>query len=312
MEAVPTVDLTDLDATSRAALDAACRDHGFFLLAGHGLDRLIDETWSHTRCFFESEPALRDSVRRSADSPLGYYDRELTKRLRDHKEVFDFIDPLAEREAEMNRWPDLVGFRPALVRFFDAFAELANQAVDLVCTTAGLSAAVESGYRTDRTSSSVRLNHYTVDDPVPPSQREGLRPLGEVALGHHTDPGVITLLLQDEIGGLQARSGTGDWIDVPPRPGTIVVNLGDVMQVWTNDRYRAAIHRVQPMGVADRYSIPYFGNPEAMSTVQPIEALTDGTARYRPFVWAELMKGRIDDNYADLGADDSQVSDYAI
>lgn len=312
MDAVPTVDISDLTATSRAALDSPCADHGFFLLEGHGLDDLIDATWEETRRFFGSAPALKESVRRSKEMPLGYYDRELTKRLRDHKEVFDFIDPTAEYEAEMNRWPELAGFKQALAAYFEAFAALADQTVDLVCGTLGLDGAVEAGYLTDRTTSAVRLNHYTVDDPVPADQRADLRPLGDVALGHHTDPGVITLLLQDDAGGLQARSGTDGWIDVPPRPGTIVVNLGDVMQVWTNDRYRAAVHRVQPMTETSRYSIPYFGNPRSKCLVEPIEVLAGGPARYRPFEWAELMRGRTDDNYSDLGADDSQVSDYAI
>lgn len=77
-------------------------------------------------------------------------------------------------------------------------------------------------------------------------------------MGHHTDPGVITLLLQDDTGGLQAQARDGSWIDVPPTPGTVVVNLADSVQVWTNDRYRAAVHRVLPMTRRDRTSIPYF------------------------------------------------------
>ena len=143
-------------------------------------------------------------------------------------------------------------------------------------------------------------------------ERDGLAELGPTALGYHTDPGVLTLLLQDAVGGLQADSETHGWIDVPPRPGTVVVNLGDVMQVWSNDRFRAAVHRVLPMTTTTRMSIPYFFNPARDSTIEPIAALAADTPRYRPFTWREFMGARNADNYADEGADDTQVTDFAL
>ena len=133
-----------------------------------------------------------------------------------------------------------------------------------------------------------------------------------MALGHHTDPGVITLLLQDETGGLQTQTRDGRWIDVPPRPGTVVVNLADCVQVWTNDRYRAAVHRVVPMTERSRYSIPFFANPPRECLIEPIGALVEAGAAYRPFTWREFMQGRVDDNYTDLGVDDIQISRYRL
>ena len=102
---------------------------------------------------------------------------------------------------------------------------------------------------------------------------EGLAELGPTALGYHTDPGVLTLLLQDNTGGLQAESTTHGWIDVPPVAGAIVVNLGDAMQVWTNDQYKAAVHRVVPMTESNRYSIPYFSNPPRHAVLEPLAAV---------------------------------------
>ena len=93
MDRVPVVNIAAPSATSLAALDAACRDHGFFLLEGHGLNDLVDRTWDATRWFFSAGPGVKEPIRRTADRALGWYDRELTKRTRDHKEVFDFIDP---------------------------------------------------------------------------------------------------------------------------------------------------------------------------------------------------------------------------
>ena len=93
LPAVPVVDISNPSATSLAALDAACRDHGFFLLAGHGLDALIEHTWRETERFFDADRAVRQAVVRDQANPLGWFDRELTKRRRDQKEVFDFVDP---------------------------------------------------------------------------------------------------------------------------------------------------------------------------------------------------------------------------
>jgi isopenicillin N synthase-like dioxygenase len=313
MDLVPVVDISNPGRTSLAALDTACRDHGFFLLEGHGLDDVIASTFAAARQFFGAAPDIKDAVRRDAVNPLGYNDRELTKRRRDHKEVFDFVDPDNEYSARHNRWPVGVDdFHNAMCTHFRACSDLAGRTAELVLGALGLPPEMVGAHRGERTTSSMRLNHYTLGDPVPAEQRTDLADLGDVALGHHTDTGVLTLLIQDAVGGLQAHSPEHGWIDVEPRPGTIVVNLADCMQVWTNDRYRAAIHRVVPMTTSTRMSVPYFSNPSRDCMVAPIPDVTDGPARYRPFSWREFIAARGADNYADLGADDTQISDFAI
>ncbi len=318
MMLVPTIDISNPSATELSELDQACRDHGFFLLAGHGLDTLIDRMWSETERFFISDPRVKETIRRDADNPLGYYDRELTKRKRDNKEVFDYIDPQVGDGRGLNRWPEDLAFRETMTEFFDRAASLATRTLDLIVAAIGFddtATAREIGLVNDRTTSTVRLNHYPVGDAVRASDRRDLAPLGETALGYHTDPGVLTLLLQDNTGGLQAESIKHGWIDVPPTPGTIVVNLGDVMQVWTNDRYRAAVHRVVPMTQQSRYSIPLFSNPPRDSIIAPLQAMLDhesARARYEAFTWKEYIGGRMSDNFADYGAADIQITDFAI
>ncbi len=251
-------------------------------------------------------------MRRDAQIPLGYNDRELTKRRRDHKEVFDFVDPTHGRSAHYNRWPSGVGgFKDAMAAHYDAFSELAVRTTELVFAALKLSESAIQANRGDRTSSNMRLNHYTVGDPVPPQERSGLNELGDVALGHHTDLGLLTLLIQDNVGGLQALASDDTWIDIEPRPGTIVINLADCMQVWTNDGYRAAVHRVLPMTGSDRMSIPYFLNPPRDAVVAPIAELTS-TPSYRPFSFKEFIDARGADNYSDAGSDDAQIADYKI
>ena len=293
-----------------AELDAACRDHGFFLLIGHGLDDLIDDTWVETERFFDAPRSVRTAIMRNEQNPLGWFDRELTKRVRDHKEVFDFVDPSVGDA--MNRWPDLPGFREAMVRHFEAMSVLAQRTLGLLHSALGLSSSPSDALTCARQGSTVRLNLYTVGDPVPDDERDGLAALGEVALGHHTDPGTLTLLLQDSTGGLQTLSNDAGWIDVPPEPGTIVVNLGDCTQAWTNDRYRAAVHRVTPMTKHRRFSIPYFANPPRESIIEPLPELSIEGPNYRPFAWREFMAARAYDNFTDLGTEDTQVTDFRI
>lgn len=199
-----------------------------------------------------------------------------------------------------------------MVEFFDAFSILADRTLSLLHDALQLTAHSRSLTSCARTSSTVRLNHYPIGDPVPANERDGLADLGETALGYHTDPGVLTLLLQDNTGGLQTQSRDGHWIDIAPTDGTIVVNLGDMMQAWTNDRYRAAIHRVVPMTTQRRFSIPYFSNPQRDAIIEPIPELCTAGPRYRPIQWRSFMAARAYDNFTDLGTDDTQVSDYQI
>lgn len=310
MTSVPVVDISAPSKTSREALDVACRDHGFFLLTGHGLDDVIANTWVATERFFDAPRSVRTAIMRDEQNPLGWFDRELTKRMRDHKEVFDFVDPAAADQ--MNRWPELSGFRDAMIQHFNAMSTLAQRTLDLLHSVLQLGESSSEQLTFASPGSTVRLNLYTVGDPVPDDERDGLADLGDVALGHHTDPGTLTLLLQDNIGGLQTLSNDSGWIDVPPEPGTIVVNLGDCTQAWTNDRYRAAVHRVTPMTELRRFSIPYFANPPRPAIIKPLPELSGAGPRYRPFEWREFMAARAYDNFADVGAEDTQVSDYRI
>ena len=195
--------------------------------------------------------------------------------------------------------------------FYDAFSDLSTTAVEIVHQR---SASTRRGLRFGgaRTNSSVRLNHYPVGDPVPEAERTALRELGETALGHHTDPGSRDAAAPGRHRRAPDPGANGEWVDVDPIPGTVVVNLADSVQVWTNDRYRAAVHRVVPMTQRARMSIPYFLHPARDAVVEPIPELVEGSARYRAFEWRAFMRARTDDNFADLGAPDTQISDYLV
>ena len=131
---VPTIDLRAAyhDATALALVDTACRDHGFFSLTNHGIDSAIDKMWSASRNFFKRPVAFKRSLLRTAEQPLGYYDRELTKRLRDQKEVFDYMQPRAD-DGDRNQWPaGEQEFRQMLEDFFEEASLVAVKTLNLV------------------------------------------------------------------------------------------------------------------------------------------------------------------------------------
>ena len=321
MSLVPTIDIGAFlarraDSDTLHALDAACRDHGFFLLTGHGIDKLIKAAWTQTHAFFASPASLKRSVARTRDNALGYFDRELTKHKRDQKEVFDFARDdlgLAGTAFGQSNWPQgLPMFRDTLVSYASSCATLTNQILAMLYTALGLTPADVPVAIGAQHTGFMRLNHYPVEDPVAEDERDDVAPLGDMALHHHTDPGVITLLLQDDVGGLQAYSQHEGWIDVRPNQAAIVVNLSDMLQVLTNDNYRTSLHRVLPVPGRDRYSIVYFAMPCQDALVAPAPALYSGEPVYRAFPWTEFINGRLGDNFADYGVDDIQIADFRI
>ncbi|MFT7687831.1 MAG: isopenicillin N synthase-like dioxygenase [Candidatus Azotimanducaceae bacterium] len=317
MPSVPLIDLAEAEGSKFdfSPMDEACRQHGFFLLKNHGMDHEIEEMWKLSKQFFDLPASDKRKISRDKDSPLGYYDRELTKQKRDLKEVFDFMQPRDEKDV-MNQWPEGNDeFRATMIAFFDAASVVAARTLSVVYKS------LRSGVVSDASlpkgssiTSNARLNCYPTSDPLDKAEGANVAPLGEMALHHHTDPGILTLLLQDMTGGLQAHSRTEGWIDVPPESGTIVVNLGDAMQVWTNDKYRSAVHRVLPRDTTTRYSTPYFFSPERDAILEPLSVLFDEgeKAIYRSFTWKDYIQGRIDDNYADLGEEDIQIDQFKL
>ena len=306
---VPTIDLQKArnDASQLKLLDLACRDHGFFLLKNHGMQKEIDAMWQMSKWFFNQPREEKLKIIRTETIPLGYYDRELTKQKRDLKEVFDFMYPKLSGE-DLNQWPENNEFRSTMEIFFSKASQVAEETLQLIFLNLNSNnSQLPNG---EGSTSNARLNFYPVDDPIEESTRDKITNLGDMALHHHTDPGILTLLLQDMTGGLQTKSKEFGWIDIEPEEDTIVVNLGDAMQVWTNDEYVAAIHRVTKRTEKVRYSTPYFYNPKRDAVIQPLEQILDEDPKYTPFTWKEYIQGRVDDNYTDLGEEDIQISKF--
>ena len=312
---IPLIDLSLVkqDETQLELVDNACRDHGFFLLENHGMEKEIEAMWKASASFFAQTTEEKRKLYRTERNPLGYFDKELTKKKRDRKEVFDYMQPRAG-SADFNQWPkENKSFRVVCENFFDAASDTATKTLEVIymayLAASDLNSELPGG---DKRTSTVRFNFYPQDDPLDEKERSEELPLGELALNHHTDPGILTLLFQDMVGGLQALSKANGWINIAPQKDAIVVNLGDSMQVWTNDNYRAAVHRVLLMDQSPRYSSPYFFNPARDMVLEPLSLLSKASPIYRPFTWQEYIRGRVDDNFSELAEDDIQISKYRV
>ncbi len=302
----------------------AAEHFGFFHVTNHGISHdLIERVWAATTEFFAQPQADKRRLNRSRENTRGYYDRELTKNARDLKEVLDlaqvrYPDLPDDHPSNVhavdgqNQWPDLAGFRSTVVSYLDACNEVALWLLAAFCAGLGEHADTLRGAFGPGHTSFLRMNHYPLDDLLSGDEAAGVTGLGDMALHHHSDAGALTLLLQDDVGGLQVAHD-GGWLDVEPTPGALVVNTGDMMQVWSNDRYQAALHRVLPRAGRERYSLPYFFNPSYDTSYSPLPgSILDGDRpHYRAINWGEFRQARADGDYADYGAE-VQIADFAI
>ena len=285
------------------ALDRACRDWGCFQLGNHGLgDDLCRDVLSEMARFFALPHADKQRLERTADNPWGFYDRELTKNVRDWKEIFDIGPASADGPfaGASTPWPgQLTGFKATMEAFYAASESLALALLGDIGECLGVPRGTLEQAFGDNPSSFLRLNYY------PPCAD----PEHHLGISHHTDAGALTVLLPSAQPGLQFMRA-GEWYTVQPEPGALTINIGDIVQVWSNDRYLAPLHRVLANAGHSRYSAPFFLNPGYDTVYAPLPSALEGeAARYRPINWGEFRAGRAAGDYADLGAE-IQISDF--
>lgn len=316
-EALPTLDLTELERSPRALadLDRLCATMGAFQLTGHGIDpRLRAETLAQMRAFFALPDAEKQALSRTETNPLGFFDRELTKNRRDWKQIWDFGPPCdtGPLAGSAPQFPErLPAFRVAMERWYALCQALAFRVLDVLARGLG---AEPSALRRDfgaGDGSFLRLNWYPpCPDPAPPDLP--LDAEGRLGIRHHTDSGALTILLHDAEPGMQLLRD-GAWRLVAPREDALLVVLGDVVQVWSNDRWRAPLHRVIAHADRDRVSAPFFLNPSWDCTYAPLASQCGPgrPARYRPIRWSEFRARRAAGDYADRG-EEVQIADWRI
>lgn len=279
---LPVIDISPLlqpaDAPGRQRvgerIGAACRQHGFFYVEGHGIDgRLQDALRETSRAFFAlpTEAKMRIGMLHGGRAWRGYFPvgGELTNGQPDLKEGLYLGTELPADDPRVraawplhgaNLWPGHpAGLRHAVLDYMAAASRAAHAVLGGVALSLGLE---EAWFH----------RHYTADPTVLfrifryPPQAGGQREWG---VGEHTDYGLLTLLLQDEVPGLQVRTPRA-WLDAPPIPGTLVCNIGDMLDRLTGGLYRSTPHRVLNVDGRERFSFPLFFDPDFSARVTPL------------------------------------------
>jgi isopenicillin N synthase-like dioxygenase len=256
---LPIVDMAADHAVVVAALRAAATASGFFYLVNHGVPAgLLDDMMVQARRLFRQDLGAKLAIETGRPSGLGY--GIMGSRTEEGgpgpnaKEEFYYSRDDVPGLNEHNRWPaGLPGFRDTLMAYSERMHALAELTMGLLAESIGLPMGHFARFCTDPIVT-IRLVRYPA---------EGAK------AGAHTDFGALTFLLQDGSGGLQVFDKDADrWIDATPLPGSFVVNLGDLFEIWTNRAYRSSLHRVVHATGQDRYSIPFFLNGAADYVVE--------------------------------------------
>lgn len=313
MSKIPVIDIAPLLSGTpeqahavAGALGRACREVGFFYVAGHGIPpELRARVFDTSRAFFSGPPSIKEPAAFSGPSGNRGYIRLGGEALdptrpSDLKEAFNIGLELAPDDPELvagarfraaNLWPDLPGFRKTMLDYFDRVWRLGRDLHRGFALDLGLEPDFfESSL--DRPIATLRLLHYP---PVttPPSE-------GQLGAGVHTDYGNVTLLATDAVGGLMVQDRSGRWLEAPVIPDTFVCNIGDCLMRWSNDVYVSTPHKVVSPPGADRYSVAFFldPNPDAIVACLPSCIGPDRPAKYGPITGGDFLLSRLEPTYA--------------
>ncbi|HTR38178.1 MAG TPA: 2-oxoglutarate and iron-dependent oxygenase domain-containing protein [Bryobacteraceae bacterium] len=293
---LPIVDVSGLNAVDpadrRAAaerLGDAARHFGFFYVVGHGVaPALMHRLTAHAGAFFALPPdeKMRWYIGKSRHHK-GYVpegEEVLYSGARDRKEAFDLGLDLAPDDPEVQRgtpmlgpnvWPDLPDFAADVGAYYEAVFRFSK----VLFRGFALALSLEESYFdafVTKPPSQLRLIHYTYNPAAVDAQ----------GIGAHTDYECFTILLATAP-GLEVMNGAGVWIDAPPVEGAFVVNIGDLMEIWTNGEFVATSHRVRRVS-QERYSFPLFCACDYHTRVEPLPALVTPE---RPSAYASVVAG---------------------
>ena len=299
---LPVIDL----ARNAAAIGPVARDIGFFYVRDHGVpNATIEAAFAAGRALFAAPVSLRESVSiTNSRHNRGYVGMgaealDPTKPA-DAKEAFNIGRELPPDDPDrlagapfhgVNQWPNLPGFRETLLDAYAALHGLAARLHEIFAADLGLPKTFFAPF-IDRPLSTLRLLHYPPHPGAFDGTRHGAAP--------HTDYGCVTILAQDEVGGLEVRRRDGTWIEAPPLAGAFVCNIGDCLMRWSNDIYVSTPHRVVNRAGRERYSLAFFSDPNADAPVACLPTCTDADRppRYAPTTGAAYLQERLDATYA--------------
>lgn len=299
-EDVCVIDLSQGDAAQE--LVQAFSSLGFATVINHGISlATIDQAFEQSKSFFSLESSVKQKYKyRNHASNRGYISmgqetHEQATAGADYKETFDIGK---EKEAGMETpWPmELTEFRPNVLQYFSQFNELHLRLLRLVATGLRLSDPDFFVNQCNEQHCNMRLLHYP-EIQRKASESDTLLERGAL----HTDFGTLTLLTQDQVGGLRVQRRDGSWIFLKPVEGGIVLNVGDMLQRWTNDVLRATPHQVvehpnhSKQVVPERYSIAFFCNANKRVMLEPLSEVSEEAPKYPPINAMEYLTKRLSD-----------------
>lgn len=312
MKQIPSISLRELKTNSGKTLESladACRYWGFFRLVELDLEKgATDRLLAAMKVFFDLPHEEKKQLSRTEKNPWGYFDEELTKNKQDWKEIFDLsLAQTGPHDHSETPWPEkLPGFRDTMLQWHQLCETVGLTLLESIMQSLRLPEASLAKHFTRDNSSFLRLNHYPVCE-APADPEVDFPTEGHLGIYHHTDAGAVTVLLQDEVSGLQVRHNN-TWTTIANENDSLIINVGDLVQVWSNDRYKAPLHRVLANRHQDRFSAAFFMNPDFSTNCIP---QTDDKPLYRPVNWGEFRSARSAGDYANIG-DEIQISDYRI
>ncbi|MDZ4684928.1 MAG: 2-oxoglutarate and iron-dependent oxygenase domain-containing protein [Planctomycetaceae bacterium] len=277
---IPIIDVSGLAAEDSARqpvaaqIGSACRESGFFYAVGHGVDQSLQQRLQELSRQFFAQPQdakLRIAMARGGHAWRGYFrvGDELTSGRPDQKEGLYFGQelsadhPLVQAGTPLhgpNLFPDEpAGLRETVLEYLSALTELGQRLMRGIALGLGLDEMYFVDHGTREPLTLLRIFNY-------PAQRDPTL----WGVGEHTDYGLLTILLQDDVGGLEVRSRSR-WVAAPPIEGSFVCNIGGMLDRMTRGVLRSTPHRVRNLAPRDRLSFPFFFDPNFLAPVQPIE-----------------------------------------
>ena len=302
MLAPPIVDISALTGMRAGAssgpriadeVEAACTTVGLFVLAGHGIDADLGAAFDAARAFFGLPADVKRRVPRI--NRYGYVPDMVEARdpssaayMGRSSLAAEYLDMGLAGEVDLAAIDGLGCDRfEAAVRDYQAAAlGAAHHVLEALATTLGVSGFFAA--RMSEPQCRLRFLHYPPAGPLD----DGSAPVFSTP---HTDYGAITLLATDGVPGLEVLLDS-NWVPVVAPPGAVIVQLGDMLARWTNDRYRSTPHRVVGSSGVDRFSIPFFVNPDPSTVVSTIGSCitAERPERYEPVTAGEFLVSRID------------------
>lgn len=309
-KSLPVIDTSGLYTGSfderRAVADeigAAARDSGFFYIKGHPISRQVRERLLKATVAFFDRPLedkmdfyIGKSTNHSGYVPQG--EESFYSQKPDRKEAFDIsLDvPADDPEVLAGKtpflgpvmWPDDAEFRQAAAAYYKEISALARKLFGAFALALDLEEAFFES-KLNRPASQLRLIHYPFD-PAAPADQPGI--------GAHTDYECFTILLPTAP-GLEVMNGLGEWIDAPPIEDAFVINIGDMLEIFSNGTFTATSHRVRKVK-EERYSFPYFASCDYHTVVEPLPQFVtaENPAKFEPLVAGDHLLAQTAQTFA--------------